>query len=59
MKDLKSSENIIIIKAVKGGQIVILDKNHYNEGFNKLLIDGLLINLITITRLFLTRIKEN
>ena len=40
LKELKSNENIIITKADKGGQIVILDKNHYIEGVNKLLNDG-------------------
>ena len=40
LKELKSNENIIITKADKGGQIVVLDKNHYIESVNVLLNDG-------------------
>ena len=39
MKVLKSNENIIITKPGKGGQIAILDKNHYIVGANKFLND--------------------
>ena len=38
LKELKSNENIIIIKADKEGEIVIIDK-HYIEGVNKLIDD--------------------
>ena len=33
LKELKSNEDIIITKADKGGQIVILDKNHYSVDY--------------------------
>ena len=42
---LKSNENIIITKVDKGGQIVILNKNHYIGGMNKLLNDSPYITL--------------
>ena len=34
LKELKSNEDIIITKADKSGQIVVLDKNHYIESVN-------------------------
>ena len=48
LKYMKSNENIIITKAEKGKQIVILDKNDYIEDVNKLLNNSLHIICHTI-----------
>ena len=44
-EELKLNDIIIITKAVRGGQIVVLDKNHYIESVNVLLNDGPYITL--------------